>query len=535
MIADFPGDENKPDKYICPENGCNLIPEILGAYCESGSIVFKCSNGHTTEIDVEEYLKLNEQRYRNAEGDNINNEGEISEADILGSKKSIKSKIELLTDIIKAHEQIIQTQELYPENYFHNQNILNIADFIKEEKEVKIPRDNDENETIRIDDIIKEIESKREKEDENIKKLAKEYGVQLDKEKHIKSELNLLLKGPKTEGDFIKLSDGGFKLLSQIIFKNLIGLNLANNEINDISPLDNMFLPHLETIDLSNNKIEDIKPVANLACEYLNEIYLHNNQIEDLGPFLEPNFNLDNLEFLRVDGNKKAMTKDINNNNNNNNNNNDPYENFIKVKLKYKSKIMTEPPKWDNFAKKYNYYIGAQKNNLNAQDYLNQEKFDLASRRNGEILKDLCPLIIYPNKIKNLIMDDNKLENVSSLRRMPLYNLVELDLSLNFITNIKFLKRMTNKWKRLKKLYLNDNKINDISPFEKYGEDEDKKTFPSSLTILSLKNNCLDLNVSITYNILETLSNNPNLTFDYEMKNLNPEENNERGTAGNTQ
>ena len=535
MIADHPGDENIPDKYICPENGCNLIPEILGVYCESGSIVFKCSNGHTTEIDVEEYLKLNEQRYENAEGDNIDNEGEISEADILGSKKSIKSKIELLTDIIKAHEQIIQTQELYPENYFHNQNILNIADFIKEEKEVKIPRDNDENETIRIDDIIKEIESKREKEDENIKKLAKEYGVQLDKEKHIKSELNLVLKGPKTEGDFIKLSDGGFKLLSQIIFKNLIGLNLANNEIKDISPLDNMLLPHLETIDLSNNKIEDIKPVANLACEYLNEIYLHNNQIEDLGPFLEPNFNLDNLEFLRVDGNKKAMTKDINNNNNNNNNNNDPYENFIKVKLKYKSKIMTEPPKWDNFAKKYNYYIGAQKNNLNAEDYLNHEKFDLASRRNGEILKDLCPLIIYPNKIKYLIMDDNKLENVSLLRRMPLYNLVELDLSLNFITNIKFLKKMTKNWKRLQKLYLNDNKINDISPFEKYGIDEDKKTFPSSLTILSLKNNCLDLNDSITYNILETLINNPNLTFDYEMKNLNPEENNEAGTTGNTQ
>ena len=87
----------------------------------------------------------------------------------------------------------------------------------------------------------------------------------------------------------------------------------------------------------------------------------------------------------------------------------------------------------------------------------------------------------------------------------------------------------------LQTLYLNDNKINDISPFEKYGEDEDKKTFPSSLTILSLKNNCLDLNDSITYNILETLINNPNLTFDYEMKKLNPEENNERGTAGNTQ
>ena len=122
---------------------------------------------------------------------------------------------------------------------------------------------------------------------------------------------------------------------------------------------------------------------------------------------------------------------------------------------------------------------------------------------------------------------------------MPLFNLEELDLSLNFITSIKFFKRMTNKWKRLKKLFLNDNKINDISPFEKYNdgekEKEKEKTFPSSLTILSLKNNCLDLNDSITYNILETLSNNPNLTFDYEMKSLNPEENNERGTTGNAQ
>ena len=121
---------------------------------------------------------------------------------------------------------------------------------------------------------------------------------------------------------------------------------------------------------------------------------------------------------------------------------------------------------------------------------------------------------------------------------MPLFNLEYLDLSLNFITSIKFFKRMTNKWKRLQKLFLNDNKINDISPFEKYNdgekEKEKEKTFPSSLTILSLKNNCLDLNDSITRNILDKLINS-NLTFDYGMKNLNPEENNERGTKGKTQ
>ena len=421
MIADFPRDENKPDKYICPENGCNLIPEILGVYCESGSIVFKCSNGHTIEKNVEEYLKLNEQRYRNAEGDNIDNVGEISEADILESKKSIKSKIELLTDIIKAHEQIIQTQELYPENYFHNQNILNIADFIEKEKEALIDKkDNNNNKTYKIEDAIKEIETKREKEDDIIEELNK-YGILLDNEIINRNELNLILR-VSNKNYYAQLKDEGFQLLSQITFKNLIGLNLANNEIKDISPLDDMLLPHLETIDLSDNLIENIFPVANLVSEYLADIYLQNNKIKDLGPFLNSEFGF--LTFLRVDGNEEAFKKNS----------------FKAVIKKYGNKIMYELKKWDYFASKYNFYLNDKKDDLNAQDYLNQENFDLGSRRNGEILRDLYPLIISPNRIKCLILDDNKLEDVSLLRIMPLFNLEYLDLSLNFITSIKFFK-----------------------------------------------------------------------------------------------
>ena len=271
---------------------------------------------------------------------------------------------------------------------------------------------------------------------------------------------------------------------------------------------------------LSDNLIENIFPVANLVSEYLADIYLQNNKIKDLGPFLNSEFGY--LTFLRVDGNEEAFKKNS----------------FKAVIKKYGNKIMYELKKWDYFASKYNFYLNDKKDDLNAQDYLNQEIFDLGSRRNGEILRDLYPLIISPNRIKCLILDDNKLEDVSLLKIMPLFNLEELDLSLNFITSIKFFKRMTNKWKRLQKLYLNDNKINDISPFEKYNdgekEKEKEKKFPSSLTILSLKNNCLDLNDSITRNILDKLTNS-NLTFDYGMKNLNPEENNERGTKGNTQ
>ena len=512
---------DKPKEQKIHVNMNDLIPEIESVHT-GGLIVIKNSNGLREEINVEKFLeRFSAQMKKESAGDNINNEDEIKieESKILESRKVLTDKIDLLKDIINAYEQIIKTQEQYPENYYHNQNILNIADFIEKEKEALIDKkDNNNNKTYKIEDAIKEIETKREKEDDIIEELNK-YGILLDNEIINRNELNLILR-VSNKKCYAQLKDEGFQLLSQITFKNLIGLNLANNEIKDISPLDDMLLPHLETIDLSDNLIENIFPVANLVSEYLADIYLQNNKIKDLGPFLNSNFGY--LTFLRVDGNGEAFKKNS----------------FKAVIKKYGNKIMYELKKWDYFASKYNFYLNDKKDDLNAQDYLNQEKFDLGSRRNGEILRDLFPLIISPNRIKCLILDDNKLEDVSLLRIMPLFNLEELDLSLNFITSIKFFKRMTNKWKRLQKLYLNDNKINDISPFEKYNdgekEKEKEKKFPSSLTILSLKNNCLDLNDSITRNILDKLINS-NLTFDYGMKNLNPEENNERGTKGNTQ
>ena len=521
------------NKYICPTKGCSLIPEIINVHSDLGLIVLKCVKGHINEISVENYFKkLNKKKEINPEGNNIDNEEEISEAKALDFRKVLSNKIDQISDMIFFYKKILDIQEEHSENHICNKNIINLSNFIEKEKEALIDKkDNNNNKTYKIEDAIKEIETKREKEDDIIEELNK-YGIFLDNEIINRNELNLILRVPKqkkVENDeanlskkkyYAKMKDEGFQLLSQITFKNLIGLNLANNEIKDISPLDDMLLPHLETIDLSDNLIENIFPVANLVSEYLADIYLQNNKIKDFGPFLNSEFGY--LTFLRVDGNEEAFKKDS----------------FKAVIKKYGNKIMYELKKWDYFASKYNFYLNDKKDDLNAQAYLNQEKFDLGSRRNGEILRDLFPLIISPNRIKCLILDDNKLEDVSLLRIMPLFNLEELDLSLNFITSIKFFKRMTNKWKRLQKLFLNDNKINDISPFEKYNdgekEKEKEKTFPSSLTILSLKNNCLDLNDSITRNILDKLINS-NLTFDYGMKNLNPEENNERGTAGNTQ
>ena len=49
------------------------------------------------------------------------------------------------------------------------------------------------------------------------------------------------------------------------------------------------------------------------------------------------------------------------------------------------------------------------------------------------ILIDLFPLIIYPNKISSLILDDNRLKDVPLLDKMPLYNLKQL-LLLELLT-----------------------------------------------------------------------------------------------------
>ena len=260
-----------------------------------------------------------------------------------------------------------------------------------------------------------------------------------------------------------------------------------------------MLLPHLEIINFSDNQIEDITPLANLLSEYLSEIYLQNNLIQDLKPFLKSHFPL--LEIFRVDGdgNKNAFEKDS----------------FNNVKKKYKNIIFYKAKRWDDFNKEYEY-------DGNDKKYLDILKLDLASRRKEKILIDLFPLIIFPNNIKSLILDDNKLQDVSLLNRMPLYNLEFLDLSLNFIVNIKFLKKMTKKWEKLKKLYLNDNKINDISPLVKYGENNGIE-LNLKLTALTLKNNNLDLKDKTTEDILRKLiglSGTGEINLDYESKDF---------------
>ena len=508
--------EVERDQFICPFQGCNCIPEIISAHCEIGRIIFNCNRNGTIELNVEEYFKMLDggakikvkRNITNSANNNLDNPNKINiinNQDLFSSRDILSVKNKDLCNIIRALNQLVDTQEKHPENYWHNKNVLNMGNFIEEENTSFHCLNGKE---YNIDNIIEEeIKGKEKEGKEAMKDLAKDFKVYLD-ENNINKELHLPLKGQNVEKDYPWLRDRGFELLSKIRFKYLIEINLANNGITNVTPLDNMLLPHLKMINLSDNLIIKIKSVADLQSTYLSEIYLQNNKIDDLGPFLNSHF--DYLEMFRVDKNKDAIAN----------------KSFPEVKKKYEHCIFYETKSWKEFAEKYNLEFDVNESKTNA--YINGEKFNLGSRRCGNIIiMDLFPLIYYPNKIKYLILDDNKLQDVSILNRIPLFNLELLDLSLNMITNIKFIKKLSTRCKKLKILYLNDNKINDITPLVKYDDTGNIPRLIIELFVLTLKNNYLDLKDKVTYEILLSLIQNNNLNnnlnVDYEEKDIHPD------------
>jgi Leucine-rich repeat (LRR) protein len=104
--------------------------------------------------------------------------------------------------------------------------------------------------------------------------------------------------------------------------KALAQLELANNEVSDLTPLKD--LANLQSLDLANNKIHDISPLAGVkALQYLNltqnqvtniaavkdltalnALYLSKNKVSDLTPLS----GLNRLSSLYLDGN---LVKDL--------------------------------------------------------------------------------------------------------------------------------------------------------------------------------------------------------------------------------
>jgi Leucine-rich repeat (LRR) protein len=391
----------------------------------------------------------------------------------------------------------------------HNQNLINLSNQILEEKSIfdgykkrekkrRNIENNQESKNVNVDEIIEKFITNNEKnkeEKEALVKLNDEYSINLE-EFYEKEEFCLKLRGAKNEAKYPKLGDDGFKYISQIRFKDLIEINLSNNNISDISYLNNMLLPHLEILNFSDNQIVDITPVANLISKYLSDIYLQNNQIEDITPFENAKFPRWSLEILRLDGNNFNKNEQENQKNQDNKSKKD----IQKLVAIFGKKVFYEKKGWDDFNKKYNCSVDEK-----------DEKLDLGSKRNGDIIADLLPLVTSPNKIKVLILDNDKITDANYLTKMPLYYLTYLDLSLNNITNINFVKVLAVKCKNLKVLYLHDNKINDLTSLMNYDKNE---LIFETLETLTLKNNSLNLNDSVTKEILTTLAEK--LTFDYK-------------------
>ena len=509
------------NKYICPQKGCYLIPRIISVHSDTGRIVMQCPNNHLDEKNVEDYLKIldekkdlepreHERRIENYDKDKSNKETLITE-NKSNEINIIEEKCKDISNIIRAFNQLLLAQENQPDNYLHNQNLINLGDFIlsensrffddiKQSSEIKNGIQKDNKYTEKFDNIIQElIEDNEENEKTALNNLKTEFGIDLEKH-YQKKDLRLLLKGLEK---YKKLDDIGFQYISEIRFKNLIEINLANNKITNLDYLNRMLLPHLEIINFSYNKIANIEPVANLFSKNLLEIYLHYNQIEDLKPFENPKFPIQSLEIIRIDNNKFKVE--------------DPE---LKILVeKYKNKMIYEIKGWDGLNKKYKCNIDEK-----------STKIDLSSRRDSDIIYYLFPLVMFPNNIQILILDNNRIQDASLLAKMPIYHLEYLDLSLNLISSIIFLKKLSTKSKDLEILYLHDNKINDISPLYNYNnEKEETKNQEGkeqidiifqNLEILSLKNNSLDLKDSTTYEFLDSIIKNGDITLDYKKEDM---------------
>ena len=236
--------------FVCPY--CNKTPTISSIHTGSGKIVIECgceTKDNKRILDVEEYIqKLEENKNINAYDFKKSNETEKT------SKDKITNKIRNISDIIRTYQLILLTQQKYPNNYYHNQSIINLAQSIEEENEIPA----------NIDEIIKKnIEDNEKNENDALLKLKKNFSVYI----HNNVE-KLTLKGPEKEKDHLKyLRNEGFEKISQIRFKHLIEINLARNQINNVSYLDNMLLPHLEILNLSYNLIMNIEPVAKILSE----------------------------------------------------------------------------------------------------------------------------------------------------------------------------------------------------------------------------------------------------------------------------
>jgi len=351
---------------------------------------------------------------------------------------------------------MINTCEKYKNNYFYLISLKNISVALKKEE------DRDTND---LNYLLTCFKNEIKKSDTAIDNLNNETKLEIEREE---KSLYLIDK---------KLNNENIKCLSQIKFNQLIEIDLSENGIIDIEPLCNMNLPFLEFLNLSSNKIKNINPLGRINSKKLKYLLIHNNEIEDINILKSPEFMT--FDILALENNK-GLVEDSK-----------PFKELISL-YENSSKLLVTSKKFEEIKNKYN--LGYDENT---------KKVEVKEVGGGDLmLKEIFIIIIHKNKnkIQELKLTGNKIEDPSILKRIQFNYLNELNLSVNSIKNLNFLKQM--KAKSLKTLYLNNNEINDISLLDNI------RTCFEKLDSIILYGNKIDPNDSKINNIKSNLYRN---------------------------
>ena len=177
--------------------------------------------------------------------------------------------------MIKFLDTILNAYEEYKSNYYHNLNIINVSQKIKNDEVLSLRNKNDKFEKLFIDIF------------------NNKYNINITKD-----EIDLDLTGRK-------IGNEGLKMLSKINFINLQSLNLSRNEISNIETLQDLNLHKIKKIDLSYNNIIDISPLEEALKNMprLVNIKLNNNLIQNVG-IIKKGGAFTKLEKINLENNK---------------------------------------------------------------------------------------------------------------------------------------------------------------------------------------------------------------------------------------
>ena len=411
------GHTNNHEKFCIPANAKHIcclehIDSQINSYCED------C---HENVCDKELNTKHKKHKiihFHDLKG-KINDYIEI-----------IKNKNKILGDIISFNKIIINSYQHFQDNYYCNQNLINVGN--------QINFDYESFEYLRC--MLDKITKRNIEQEKILKELKENYKLEINE-----NEKELIINNKK-------LDEKELELISKIQFKNLENLTLSGCGIKNISPLKNMNFSKLRKIDLSVNEIENINIFEDFVYPHLTEIDLNQNKINNFECIMDKN-KFPILDKLNIESNQEIKYWK---------------EKFFKL---YKEPLAKTT---EDFKQKYGVEI--------------KEDLDLSNKNLGDIiLEELYYIAKSEIKIKKLNLSNNDIKNCSLLSKIYLNKIEELNLSSNKIENLKFLSDMRIPY--LEFIILDNNLLKDISPLKEIKKIYQSEEVGKKLKLISLKNN----------------------------------------------